>query len=77
MHQLCKRWLPLLTFASLLFVSCGDARTSPEEEKQIRSMDSTSSAIEDSTKRLKEQTEKVEASLEKLNDSFKETNQTK
>lgn len=77
MYQLCKQWLPLVAFASLLFVSCDDAKSSPEEEKQIKSMDSTSSAIEDSTKRLKEQTEKVEASLEKLNDSFKETNQTK
>lgn len=69
--------MPLLALASLIFVSCGEAKSSPEEEKQMKSMDSTSSAIADSTKRLKEQTEKVEAALEKLNDSFKETNQTK
>ncbi len=66
-----------MAFAVLLLASCSDSKSSPEEERQIKTMDSTSAAIEDSTKRLKEQTERVEAALEKMDESFKENNQNK
>jgi len=69
--------MPLLAFALILLAACGDTKSSPEEEKQIKSMDSASAVIEDSTKRLQEQTEKVEAALEKLNESDKDNTQTK
>jgi hypothetical protein len=68
--------IALLAIAAVLATSCSDAKT-PEEEADIKRMDSVSQAVKDSTRRLEEQTKKVEASLEKLDKEFESGNQNK
>lgn len=70
MRQLLTRVSLACLLSGFLLVSCSDANSSPEEEKEIKSMDSVSQAVKDSTERLEEQTRKVEESLEKMEKEF-------
>ncbi len=65
-----------LLLTAVTFFSCTDANTdtSPEQEREMNVMDSTSKAIEDSTRQLEDQTEKVEDLLERLDKEFDSTN---
>jgi septal ring factor EnvC (AmiA/AmiB activator) len=77
--QLLKNNLPdmksikSMTAACILFLmlSCNQKAESSQEETRIKSMDSTSTVVENQTDKLKDQTKKVEASLEKLDQEFK------
>ena len=77
MRKFLRPLLVLCVSATVIIASCSDAKSNPEEEAAISTMDSTSQAVEDSTERLKEQTRKVEESLEKLNKEFETSTDTK
>ena len=70
MRQILKRMIPLGILIAVVATSCSDAKSNPEEEKEINSMDSVSQVVKDSTEKLEDQTRKVEESLEKLNKEF-------
>lgn len=72
-----KRLVPLAIVALVAGTACSDSKSNPEEETEIRQMDSTSRAVEDSTERLEEQTRKVEEKLEKLDEEFPANDQNK
>ena len=57
----------------VMAISCKESSTTRQEEIEIKTMDSTSKAIEENREKLEDQTKKVEQSLEKLDREFDST----
>lgn len=70
MIQHLKRMGVIAITAVALCSSCNQQTKSAQETTEIKTMDSTSTQVEEQTEKLKEQTKKVEESLEKLDKEF-------
>jgi len=71
-HFIKQLALPFFT-AMLFATACTEQKTNTQEQTEIKTMDSTSKAVNDASDKLEDQTKKVEASLEKLDSEFKDT----
>lgn len=72
MNHFSKQLIPLLFTALLFATACTEQKASTQEQIEIKTMDSTSRSIKETSDKLEDQTKKVEASLEKLDSEFKD-----
>ena len=72
MNNFIKQLIPLLFAVFLFATACTEQKTNTKEQIEIKTMDSTSRSIKETSDKLEDQTKKVEASLEKLDSEFKE-----
>ena len=73
MNGKLKAWSFTAIAAMLISAGCSETKTSQKEEIEIKTMDSTSKAINENREKLEEHTKKLEQSLEKLDTEFDST----
>ncbi len=64
-----KRLIPFFLIVAIAMSACNGDNTNTEEQIVINTMDSTSTVIKDSTKKLQDQTKMVEESIDNLDAS--------
>lgn len=65
-----KRLIPLFLIIAIAMSACNGDNTITEEQIVINTMDSTATAVKDSTEKLQDQTKLVEESIDNLDASF-------
>ncbi len=65
-----KRLIPLFLIVAVAMSACNGDNTNTEEQIVINTMDSTATAVKDSTEKLQNQTKLVEESIDNLDASF-------